>query len=67
LSKGDFFGVSGMVRREPHNANIVAQDDTDVIAININAMRKVLQMNPQVAQCLESIVEAREKHLEQAA
>ncbi len=66
LSEGDFFGVSGMVRREPHSANIVAQDDTDVIAININAMRKVLQLNPQVAQCLESIVEAREKHMENA-
>ncbi|MCK5811163.1 MAG: hypothetical protein KAH00_08730, partial [Cocleimonas sp.] len=54
-----FFGVSGMIRREPHNANIVAEGDIEVISIELATMRKILQLNPQVAQCIESVAESR--------
>ncbi len=59
LTRGDFFGVAGMIRKEPHSANIIAQGDIEVISIERNTMRNILQLNPQVAQCLESIAESR--------
>jgi small-conductance mechanosensitive channel len=59
LKRGDFFGVAGMIRREPHSTNIIAKGDIEVIVIELSTMRKVLQLNPQVAQCLESIAESR--------
>ena len=59
LKKGDFFGVAGMIRREPHNTNIIANGDIEVISIELSTMRKILQLNPQVSQCLESIAESR--------
>lgn len=48
-----------MIRREPHNANIVAEGDIEVISIELATMRKILQLNPQVAQCIESVAESR--------
>ncbi len=59
LKRGDFFGVAGMIRKEAHLANIIAQGDVEVVSIERNTMRKILQLNPQVAQCLESIAESR--------
>lgn len=67
LSRGDFFGISGMVRREPNTANVVAKGDVEVIAIEASAMRKVLQYNPQVAQSMESIVASRKRLLRKHA
>ena len=64
LKRGDFFGVGGMIRREPHSANIIAQGDIEVISIERNTMRNILQLNPQVAQCLESIAESRHSKVE---
>jgi small-conductance mechanosensitive channel len=59
LTRGDFFGVAAMIRREPHNTNIIAKGDIEVISIELNTMRRILQLNPKVAQCLESIAESR--------
>ncbi|RTZ63881.1 MAG: hypothetical protein DSZ29_06275 [Aquificaceae bacterium] len=59
LKRGDFFGVAGMIRKQPHHTNIVADGDIEVISIESNTMRNILQLNPQVAQCLESIAESR--------
>jgi small-conductance mechanosensitive channel len=59
LKRGDFFGVAGMIRKEPHDTNIIAKGDIEVISIELSTMRKILQLNPQVAQCLESIAESR--------
>lgn len=63
LSRGDFFGISGMVRREPNSVNVVAQGDVEVISIEGPTMRKILQWNPHVAQTLESIVASRKRML----
>ena len=60
LARGDFFGISGMIHKEPSTNNIFASNDVTVVEVDITAMRNMLQMNPQVAQCLESIVESRD-------
>lgn len=59
LARGDFFGISGMIHKEPGERNIFANTDVSIIEVEISAMRNMLQVNPQVAQCLESIVESR--------
>lgn len=59
LKRGDFFGVGGMIRKEPYSSNIIAKNDIEVISIELSTMRKILQLNPQVSQCLESIAESR--------
>ena len=64
LKRGDFFGVSGMIRKQPYRTNIVADGDIEVVSIERNTMRKILQLNPQVAQCLESIAESRSQFIE---
>lgn len=60
LKRGDFFGISGMIHKEPSPDYIFANTDVTIVEVDIAAMRNMLQMNPQVAQCLESIVESRE-------
>lgn len=59
LSRGDFFGIAGMIHKEPSSRSIFATTDVTIIEVEITAMRNMLQVNPQVAQCLESIVESR--------
>ena len=59
LTTGDFFGFSGMVSNENRGENVVAITDLTVITITIEAIRKMLQRNPQLADCLENVVRAR--------
>ena len=62
LTRGDFFGISGMINKEPSTTGVFAQTDISTVEIEINAMRNMLQANPQVAMCLDSIVESRERN-----
>jgi small-conductance mechanosensitive channel len=59
LTTGDFFGFSGMVSNENYGEIVVAMTDLTVIAIKIEALRKMLQRNPLIADGLESVVKAR--------
>ena len=59
LSRGDFFGIAGMVHQYPATSNIFANTDVSIIEVEIAAMRNMLQINPQVAQCIESVAESR--------
>ncbi len=61
LTAGDFFGFSGMVSNENDGESIVAVTDLTVIAIKIEVLRKILQINPQIADCLESVIKTRSK------
>jgi len=59
LTVGDFFGFSGMVGNESYGESVIATTDLKVITIKIEAILKMLQKNPQIADCLESVVKAR--------
>jgi len=61
LTTGEFFGFSGMVSNENYGESIVAVTDLTVIAIKIEAIRKMLQRNPQIADGLESVIKTRSK------
>lgn len=64
LNKGDFFGFSGMVSYDSEHETVEVVSDVTVIAIEMNAVRKMLQKNPQIADCLESILKAKRGFLE---
>lgn len=59
LNKGDFFGFSGMVSCDSENEAVEVISDATLIAIDMEAVRKMLQKNPQIADCLESILKAK--------
>jgi CRP-like cAMP-binding protein len=60
LRRGDFFGVTGMVRREPSPVSIVAEQDVTVMIIELEAMHQMLLNHPQMAQDMAFIMERRE-------
>jgi len=66
LRKGDIFGLSSLVQREPSLVTVCALSDIDVIAIDIHAMRDVLKHNPDVAQSIESMSESHERKVEKS-
>ena len=64
LKKGDIFGLSSLVRKEPSIVTICALLDIRVVSIEIEAMQKLLQKNPEVAQLLEQLESIHNKKVE---
>ena len=63
LKSGDIFGLTSLVRREPSIVTVCALSDIKVITIEIEAMRRLLQHNPDVAQSLENMANAHEEKI----
>ncbi len=66
FKKGDIFGLASLVRKEPSLVTVSALSDIKVISIEIEAMKELLQKNPDVAQSLENIADAHEKRVEKS-
>jgi CRP-like cAMP-binding protein len=49
LSPGDFFGEMSLIDSRPRSANVVALDDTIVLALTRDAFRAHLQAHPQTS------------------
>ncbi len=60
LRSGDIFGLISLVRQEPSIVTVCALSDIKVITIKIEAMQKILQHNPEVAQNLENMANQHE-------
>ncbi len=63
LKRGDLFGLSSLVRKEASLVSVSALSDLRVITIEIEAMKNLLQKNPQVAESLENMVNTSEKKI----
>ncbi|MCH9740697.1 MAG: mechanosensitive ion channel [Epsilonproteobacteria bacterium] len=61
LKRGDMFGLSSLVRKEPSIVTVCAISDIKVISIDIEAMQTLLQHNPEVAQSLENVADTHEE------
>jgi CRP-like cAMP-binding protein len=59
LGLGDFFGEMSLVDGRPRSANVVAIDDTTVLALTRDAFRAHLQAHPQTAFNIMSELTAR--------
>lgn len=66
LKKGDLFGLASLVRKEPSLVTVCALSDIKVISIDIEAMKTLLQKNPEVALLLESMAESHERKIEKS-
>lgn len=46
LSKGDFFGATALLSREPSSNSVVALSDVDVMILEIEAMQVLIERTP---------------------
>lgn len=64
LSKGDFFGATALLSREPSSNSVVALSDVDVMILEIEAMQVLIERTPQLAREMDEIIEARRKAIQ---
>ena len=63
LNEGDFFGEMALFTGEPRTANIVAVEETEVLEIGHEAMKRVFQTNPGLVESLSYIIAERRQGL----
>lgn len=52
LNEGDFFGEMALLTGEPRTANVVAVEETEVLEIGFQAMKKLFDTNPDLVESL---------------
>jgi small-conductance mechanosensitive channel len=63
LNEGDFFGEMALLTGEPRAAHVVALEETEVLEIGHDAMKKLFDTNPDLVESLSHIIEERRKGL----
>lgn len=63
LSDGAFFGEMALLTGEPRTANIVAIEETEVLEIGHDAMKRVFDNNPDLVESLSHIIAERRQAL----
>lgn len=64
LNEGDFFGEMALFTGEPRTANVVALEETEVLEIGHDAMKRVFDTNPALVESLSHIMADRRQGLE---
>jgi small-conductance mechanosensitive channel/CRP-like cAMP-binding protein len=67
LNEGDFFGEMALFTGQPRTANIVAVEETEVLEIGHEAMKRVFDTNPDLVESLSHIIGERRQGLEAQA
>ncbi|HXD33433.1 MAG TPA: mechanosensitive ion channel family protein [Pyrinomonadaceae bacterium] len=63
LNEGDFFGEMALLTGEPRTAHVVAVEETEVLEIGHEAMKKLFDTNPDLVESLSHIITERRKAL----
>jgi branched-chain amino acid transport system substrate-binding protein len=63
LNEGDFFGEMALFTGEPRTANVVALEETEVLEIGHEAMKRVFETNPDLVESLSHIIAERRQVL----
>ena len=63
LNEGDFFGEMALFTGEPRTANVLAQEETEVLEIGHGAMKRVFDTNPDLVESLSFIMAERRQGL----
>ena len=63
LTEGAFFGEMALFTGEPRSANIVADEETEVLEIGHDAMKHVFETNPALVESLSQIIAERRQAL----
>jgi small-conductance mechanosensitive channel len=64
LNEGDFFGEMALFTGQPRTANVVAIEETEVLEIGHEAMKRVFDTNPGLVESLGHIMADRRQTLE---
>jgi CRP-like cAMP-binding protein len=67
LNEGDFFGEMALFTGEPRTANVIALEETEVLEIGHEAMKRVFDTNPDLVESFSHIMEDRRQGLESQA
>jgi small-conductance mechanosensitive channel/CRP-like cAMP-binding protein len=63
LSEGDFFGEMALFTGEPRTANVIALEETEVLEIGHDAMKRLFDTNPDLVESLSFIIAERRQGL----
>ena len=63
LHEGDFFGEMGLFTGEPRTANVVAEEETEVLEIGNLCLKPILEENPELVDSLSDLIEERRAFL----
>lgn len=66
LERGEFFGEMSLLTGEPRAADVVAELETEVIALARDDLAPIIERNPQVAERLSRVLTERRQRLEEA-
>jgi small-conductance mechanosensitive channel len=64
LNEGDFFGEMALFTGEPRTASVAAVEETEVLEIGHDAMKRVFETNPDLVESLSYIIAERRQGLE---
>jgi len=64
LREGDFFGEMGLLTGEPRTATVMTEGETEVLEINIECLKPILEENPELVESLSLIIEERRLSLD---
>jgi len=59
LQEGDFFGEMGLFTGEPRTASVVASEETKVLQIRKEAIKPLLDANPQLVEAFSKVIAER--------
>ena len=65
LGPNEFFGEMSLLTGEPRTANVIADEETDVMQIRKSAIKPLFEANPELMESICGIVEERRKLLTQ--
>jgi small-conductance mechanosensitive channel/CRP-like cAMP-binding protein len=63
LNEGDFFGEMALFTGEPRTASVAALEETEVLEIGHDAMKRVFDTNPDLVESLSHIIAERRQGL----
>ncbi len=64
LREGDFFGEMALLTGEPRTATVIAEEETEVLEINNQCLKPILEENSELVESLGKIIEERRVSLD---
>ena len=64
MTAGEFFGEFSLLTGEPRSATVVAMEDTEVLTMNKEDMRAMLDANSELAEHISEVLALRQQQLE---
>ena len=63
LRENDFFGEMSLLTGEPRSANVIAQEETEVLQIKKEALKPIFEDNPTLVESISEIIAERKELL----